>query len=219
MNPELVIFDCDGVLVNSERLNNTAICQVLGECGIELSVSDSHRLFIGSTNQAVAALAERHFGVALPGDFVGRVESRTHHLLATGPLKRIPHAKAAVKRTIAAGHRVCVASNGEVHGIEISLGRTGLLDLFDGNIFSKDQVAAGKPAPDLFLFAASRMGVAPEQACVVEDSIAGVTAAVAAGMPVYAYCPPDGAARFEALGANAFADMRALPRLLAGAGA
>jgi HAD superfamily hydrolase (TIGR01509 family) len=210
--PDLVIFDCDGVLVDSE----TIFAQVLGEClneaAFPITVEEALLLGFGKNRDTLAAAVEGRFGRALPDGFFEAMRARTARVLER-ELKPMP----GVAELLAAlPARRCVASNGHLPRVRQRLALTGLLRWFDPHVYSATQVAAGKPAPDLFLLAADRLGAGPEACIVVEDSIVGVAAAVAAGMPVVGFCggshcPKGHAAELLAAGcARVFDDMPTL---------
>ncbi|MDA1035946.1 MAG: HAD family phosphatase [Chloroflexi bacterium] len=212
--PGLVIFDCDGVLVDTEHMSNSGIAEYFTGLGVPMSVEEATRRFKGLDNSAMKQQAESAFGIKLPDDFVRITELREQEAAMTADLHSIPGARHAVDGVIASGCPVCVASNGEVAKMEITLGRTGLLDKFGGRLFSKDHVARGKPAPDLFLYAAEQMGFAPPDCVVIEDSAAGVRGAVEAGMRVLGYAPEGDAEGLSDLGAEVFPSMAEVPGLL-----
>jgi HAD superfamily hydrolase (TIGR01509 family) len=214
MRPGLVIFDCDGVLVDSERLGNQRLAQVLTEAGFPISYEDCRRTFVGKPMAAVQAHVEAT-GVPLGADFVKRWNDGLPDVFRDG-LDAIPHVESAVQAIHAAGIPFCVASSGQLTKMCLTLGLTGLLPLFEHALFSVSMVARGKPFPDLFLHAAQAMGYAPEGCVVVEDSVAGVTAARAAGMRALAYAGDPEAEReaLAAAGGELFDDMRDLPHRL-----
>jgi HAD superfamily hydrolase (TIGR01509 family) len=199
--PELLIFDCDGVLVDSEVI----FARVLGEClnaaDFPATAEEALRLGFGRNRETLTAAVESRFRRALPEDFFDILRARTAHVLAR-ELKPMP----GVDDLLAALSRPrCVASNGHLDRVRERLALTGLLRFFEPHVFSAVQVAAGKPAPDLFLFAAGRFGTHPEACLVVEDSLAGVAAARAAGMRVVGFaggshCPQGHAAGLRAAG-------------------
>lgn len=208
---ELVIFDCDGVLVDSERLSIEVDRRVLADLGWSLSRDEILHRFVGRSSAHFRAEVESHLGRTLPDDWESPyqpwyLDAFARELTA---VSGIEDALDAI--TIAS----CVASSGSHEKIRRTLGATGLLERFDGRIFSADDVIDGKPAPDLFLHAAARLGVPPDRCAVVEDSRFGVQAARAAGMRVFGYAggitPADW---LEREGATVFADMRALPDLV-----
>ena len=187
MNTELVIFDCDGVLVDSEPISNAVLARLLGEEGLRMSVAQARRSYQGLTLAQVQASAEHTLGRPLPAGWLERYQRERLQAFREG-LAAVDGARECVERVRGAGVRVCVASQGSLAKTRSSLQMTGLLGLFDaGALFSAESVAAGKPAPDLFLHAARTMGSAPAACAVVEDTPSGVRAAVAAGMPVHGY--------------------------------
>ncbi len=213
--PGLLIFDCDGVLVDSELLSCQADAACLAEIGIPLSAEDILGRYVGINLAGMLADLEQRFG-RLPPDLAETMHRRT---LAAFDAELTAVAGVAAALDAIAMPR-CVASGSAPARIRHSLALTGLLHRFDPHIFSATQVARGKPAPDLFLFAAHRMDAAPGQCLVIEDSIPGVQAARAAGMRVWGFtggshCRPGHADRLRAAGADAvFDDMRHLPGLL-----
>lgn len=181
---ELVIFDCDGVLVDSEPIINRAHAQVLGECGYRIAPDGLVERFCGMPDAEMLEIIERELGRSLPVDYGSRVAALVDAYCE----------KALV--TFAGLHEAldglevpaCVASSGTPERIRKSLGLVGLLDRFEPHIFSAVMVAKGKPAPDLFLYSATKMGVNPARCVVIEDSVAGVRAAIAADMAVIGFC-------------------------------
>ena len=208
---ELVIFDCDGVLVDSEMLTNTVLRDMLLELGATVTLDDMFERFVGHTWERCLELAADILGQAPPEDFATRYRMRCGELLRE-QLQPVPGIKNALSRIRLP---TCVASSGDHDKMRTTLGLTGLLDHFDGRLFSVTQVARGKPAPDVFLFAASQMGVSPDRVAVVEDTPVGVTAGLAAGMNVFGYAGRTPRQRLMSAGANAvFDDMSILPILL-----
>jgi HAD superfamily hydrolase (TIGR01509 family) len=216
MRFDLVIFDCDGVLIDSELLSVRAGREALAECGIELSIEEILERYTGISFAGTVADLEARHG-PLPADFADR---HRRHLwpLFERELRAIPGVTAVVDALTC---KTCVASSGRPDRLRHALSLVGLYDRFHPNIFSTVEVAHGKPAPDLFLYAAERIGVMPARCVVIEDSLPGVTAAVAAGMTVVGFvgashCRPADAARLAALGAVAVIDdMAQLPPILA----
>jgi len=214
MRPDLVIFDCDGVLVDTEALGNRRLAAWLTEAGYPIAYEDCRRRFMGRSMVSVQAEVEAA-GVSLGPDFADRWNAALPQLFASG-VEAIPHAREAVEAVRDAGLAWCVASSARVTKMQITLGVTGLLPLFEGRMFSATMVARGKPFPDLFLHAAGIMGYPAAACAVVEDSVAGTIAGRAAGMAVYSYCgdPFNDRAELAAAGGQLFDDMRALPALL-----
>jgi HAD superfamily hydrolase (TIGR01509 family) len=208
--PDLVIFDCDGVLVDSEPVANRLFAEALSEIGLPLSYAEICERFVGLTLSDCMRKVEGALGRPAPDNFLDRLQERTFAALRES-LTAIPGVADAIERI---GLPDCVASSGEIEKMQLTLGLTGLLPHFQGRLFSADQVAEGKPHPDLFLLAASEMGVAPADCVVVEDSLPGVQAAVAAGMPVLGYAHEGGGAALSDAGAVVFDTMAKLPSLL-----
>jgi HAD superfamily hydrolase (TIGR01509 family) len=209
---DLVIFDCDGVLVDSERLAVGTEAAILAGLGWPLTETEIVERFVGRSAAYMHGEIERHLGRTV--DWEGEFESRYREVFAR-ELQPVPGVVAALDRIAVPA---CVASSGSHERIRYTLGLTGLLERFSDRIFSVDDVAQGKPAPDVFLYAAETLGVPPQRCAVVEDSASGVTAGLAAGMTVYAYAGGVTAAWSLALGAaQVFDDMSDLPSLL-GAG-
>lgn len=206
MRWDLVIFDCDGVLIDSELLSIRADRECLAECGIELSVDEIRDRYTGISFAGMVADLEARHG-PLPADFADRHRTRLWPLFET-ELQAIPGVGAVLDSLTC---KICVASSGRPERLKHALSLVGLYDRFHPHIFSATEVPRGKPAPDLFLYAAERMGVMPERCVVIEDSLPGVTAAVAAGMRVIGFvgashCRPGDAARLSAQGAIAVID-------------
>ncbi|HEU0014243.1 MAG TPA: HAD family hydrolase [Longimicrobium sp.] len=209
----LVIFDCDGVLVDSEPIANRVFAEMLAELGLPLGYEETVRTFVGRSMPACVAIVEERIGRPVPAGFTDDFRERTF-----AAFRRQLRPVAGVEQALdAIALPTCVASSGEPAKIRFTLGLTGLLPRFEGRIFSSVEVERGKPAPDLFLHAARRMGVTPERCAVVEDSVLSAQAGAAAGMTVLGYAERTDAAALAAAGASrVFTGMRALPALLAG---
>jgi HAD superfamily hydrolase (TIGR01509 family) len=198
---DLIIFDCDGVLIDSELLSIRADQECLAECGIELCADEIRDRYTGISFAGMVADLESRHG-PLPADFADRHRMRLWPLFER-ELRAVPGVAALLDSLTC---RICVASSGRPERLKHAPLLVGLYDRFHPHIFSAAEVAHGKPAPDLFLHAAARMGVMPERCVVVEDSVPGVIAGVAAGMRVIGFvgashCRPEDAARLAALGA------------------
>ena len=211
----LVIFDCDGVLVDTERIAVRIDVAVLAELGWRMTEAEVVERFMGKSDAEMTAAIEAHLGRRLEASW----EEPFRHLYRDAFAAQLTPVPGVVEALDAIALPTCVASSGTHEKIRFTLGLTGLYDRFAGRIFSVDDVARGKPAPDLFLHAAARMGVAPASCAVVEDSPYGVQAARAAGMRAFAYAAGliprhtlEGPRTFV------FDDMRALPDLLRGGG-
>ncbi len=209
---KLVIFDCDGVLVDSERLSVRLEVTLLAELGWQLTEAEIVERFVGRTDAYMRAEIERHIGRALPAAWDERAARRYRQAFAT-ELTPVDGIVEALDRITA---QTCVASSGTHDKMRFTLGMTGLYPRFEGRIFSTTEVANGKPAPDLFLHAATQLGVDPGHCVVVEDSQYGVQAARAAGMRAFVYAGGlTPAERLDGPGTTVFHDMRALPDLIA----
>jgi HAD superfamily hydrolase (TIGR01509 family) len=206
-----VIFDCDGVLVDTELISNTVLGALLTEAGLPRTLEDCMRDYRGRSLASVVTMAERSLGAALPFDVAERYYAEVEAIFAR-ELEPVPGVVGALDRISLPS---CVASSGPHHKMAVTLRATGLWERFEGRIFSAMEVANGKPAPDLFLHAAARMNFDPASTAVVEDSLPGVEAAVAAGMRALAFARHSDPAELAAAGGEPFDDMAELPGLLA----
>ena len=208
---ELVIFDCDGVLVDSERLAVKVDVVLLRELGWPLSEADVIERFVGRSDRDTQAAIEAHLGRSLPVGWQESLTARYHEAFAA-ELAPVAGIEEALDRITLP---TCIASSGTHEHLRYTLSLTGLYERFAGRIFSAQDVARGKPAPDLFLHAAATMAAEPAACIVVEDSRSGVEAARAAGMHVLAFAggltPPD---LLDGPNTTVFAHMRELPDLL-----
>ncbi len=214
---QLVIFDCDGVLVDSEPIANRVLVDALARVGYAITVDQAVEKFVGRSMASVMGQVETERGRPLPEGFLENVQTKTF-VAFRNQLTAMTGVVDAIDRIAVP---VCVASSGMPEKIALSLSLTGLADRFEGRVFSASMVARGKPAPDLFLFAADRMGVAPDRTLVIEDSVPGLQAAQAAGMRAFGFTGgghmgPASIARLRETGAALFEDMNALPTLIAG---
>jgi HAD superfamily hydrolase (TIGR01509 family) len=201
--PDLIIFDCDGVLVDSELLSCRCLSEVLAEFGFAMSEAQALELFLGRSTKAI----EQHYrdlGQVVPESFVPRLKSR---VLATFAHSLEPiSGVGAVLSGLAVPF--CVASSSDLDRVSLSLDVTGLAPHFGDRVYSAQMVRHGKPAPDLFLHAAEKMRASPDRTLVIEDSVSGVRAAKAAGMTVWGfvggshYRGRDGGAILSAAGAD-----------------
>jgi HAD superfamily hydrolase (TIGR01509 family) len=206
---QLVIFDCEGVLVDSERLAVRTEAQVLASLGWPLSEAEIVERFVGRSAEHMHHEIESHLGRSI--DWDREFESRYRDAFAR-ELRPVAGVEGALDRIDVP---ICVASSGTHEKINFSLGVTGLAARFHGRIFSVEDVEHGKPAPDLFLYAAEQMGRDPSACAVVEDSVSGVEAGIAAGMCVFAYAGGvTSASRLSLDGVRVFDQMAELPDLL-----
>jgi HAD superfamily hydrolase (TIGR01509 family) len=209
--PELVIFDCDGVLVDSEPISNRVLAEMLADEGLDITPGQARREYQGLLLGDVVAHAQQALGRALPADWAERYEQRRDAAFAA-ELRAVPHAQEAVRAVRAADIGACVASQGRLRKTRRSLATTGLTGLFaEEALFSAEAVARGKPHPDLFLHAAAAMGARPERSVVVEDTPSGVAAGTAAGMRVLGYAADSDEAALRAAGAEIVWSMADVP--------
>jgi HAD superfamily hydrolase (TIGR01509 family) len=213
---DLIIFDCDGVLVDSEVISCRAHANALTLHGYPISSEQVSRRFLGRSTKQANLEIETELGRKLPEAYHGDLQDELFRSFEADleAIRGIHDVLDVVTQA------VCVASSGSHQRMQVSLGSTGLHERLAPNIFSSSQVKNGKPAPDLFLFAADQMGVPPERCVVIEDSLAGIAGARAAGMTVFGFCGGShcGDGHAETLlqaGANlTFADMHQLPELV-----
>jgi HAD superfamily hydrolase (TIGR01509 family) len=211
---ELVIFDCDGVLVDSESISNAILARLLSAIGLPTTVGEARREYQGLLLTDVVTRAQARLGRPLPDDFLAWFE-RERTTAFGRELRAVPGAADAVRRVSAAGVAVCVASQGKLEKMRLTLSLTGLRDLFGANtLFSAYAVPRGKPHPDLFLHAAEVMGAEPRRCAVVEDTSSGVTAAVSAGMRALGYTADSDEAALRRAGAESLHSLHELPGLL-----
>lgn len=211
---DMVAFDCDGVLVDSEPITCGVLADMLNELGWKISLEETIRTFVGRSVRDEIAIIEARIGKQVQPEFYEEFVARRNAMLeqAITPVHGIA---ASVAALAAQNIPFCVVSGADRAKMRLTLGKTGLLPWFDGKLFSGMEVARTKPAPDVYLLAAETMGVAPSRCVVIEDTPVGVTAGVAAGMTVFGY-----AARMEAQllldagAAQTFSDMAQLPQLV-----
>jgi HAD superfamily hydrolase (TIGR01509 family) len=201
--PALVIFDCDGVLIDSEVIFGRVLGELLVAAEFPITMDEAMVFGLGKNRVTLAAAVEARFGRALPDEFFATMRARVD-LAFERELVAIPGIEELL---VALEAPRCVASNSHLDRVRHALSVTRLLPLFDPHVFSASQVARGKPAPDLFLFAARRLGAAPADCIVIEDSTTGVEAAIAAGMRVVGFCggshcPDDHAQQLLAAGCS-----------------
>ncbi len=200
-NIRLVIFDCDGVLVDSEPITNSIFGEMLSDLGLALSAADVHEAFVGRSMKQCMEIVRELRGTPAPDDFLDEYHRRTHVALGER-VEAMPGALETIVAVQQRGFATCVASSGEHEKMRVTLGRTGLLDCFDDRLFSATEVARGKPFPDVFLHAAERMGFSPGESLVVEDSEPGVRAAVAAGMTAIGFTHATDTTKLMRVGAH-----------------
>ena len=217
MRFEAILFDCDGVLVDSEPITNGVLRDLLEESGWSLTPDECMRLFIGKAVRDERAVIEARTGQPLTEDWMAEFYARRNEQLKARLL-----AIAGAHEAVAAAHahaaeRIACASGADRFKVEMQLAQVGLMQWFDGRIFSGHEMPRSKPAPDVYLAAAAHLGAAGPRCLVIEDTPIGVTAGVAAGATVWAYCPlPEHGKALRQAGASLLFDhMGELPGLLA----
>jgi HAD superfamily hydrolase (TIGR01509 family) len=213
----LIIFDCDGVLVDSEPLSMRVLLETVAEAGAIIHAKQGYELFLGKSLASVIQILRRDYGVAVSDDALSAMRQKLYALFRAElrPIEAIADALQAIELPS------CVASSSQVERIRLSLQVTGLLSFFEDHIFSASMVEHGKPAPDLFLHAAQQMRIEPSRCIVIEDSPAGIEAAKRAGMRVFAFLggsharSPEHRRNIEAIGPTlVFDNMLDLPGLI-----
>lgn len=218
---DAVLFDCDGVLVDSEQITNNVLRTMLHELGWQISAAECFRLFVGRALRDETAVITAHTGFAVTDEWLDEFRKRRNDALML-ELLPILGAVTAVQEVdrIYRGNLAC-ASGADRHKVELQLAKVGLDTVFAGKIFSGMETPRSKPAPDVYLAAAAALGVDPARTAVIEDTPTGVRAGVAAGATVYGYCPPASPSHnaprvlLDAGATHTFADMADLPALLA----
>lgn len=217
---DAVLFDCDGVLVDSEPITNRVLAKMLSEMGWQISADECMRIFTGKAVKDESPLIEQRTGVLIDDAWTTDFRQRRNAALES-ELVEIPGAPQAVRALHAAlNGRIAVASGADIRKVELQLAKVALADCFAGRIFSGQDLPRSKPFPDVYLTAAQALGVPPSRCAVIEDTVTGATAGVAAGATVFGYSPtnnghssPDA---LRAVGvARIFTDMAELPALLA----
>jgi len=216
VRPSLVIFDCDGVLVDSEAVGRAVLTRMLRQRGSAVTEAEVDRRFRGMTIEEIVEEFCREREEAYDPSFAREIRHCVEAALEREEVDPIPGAPELVKRVQDAGLAACVASSGSLAKMTITLGQVGLLQSLEGRLFSAQELGRGKPAPDIFLHAAAAMGFPPAAAVVIEDSLAGIAGARAAGMRVFGFTH-EGAndpAAMQALGAEPVARLAQVPVLI-----
>lgn len=215
-----VLFDCDGVLVDSEPITNRVLAEMLGELGWSLTTDESMRIFTGKAVKDEADLIESKTGFRITPEWLHGFRERRNEALERD-LTAIPNAPAAVRALFEQlDGRIACASGADRFKVELQLEKVGILDCFAGRVFSGHEMPRSKPAPDVYLAAAAALGVDPKRCAVVEDTVTGAMAGVAAGATVFGYSTGEsghsGPEALRSVGAvQVFSDMAELPALLA----
>jgi HAD superfamily hydrolase (TIGR01509 family) len=216
---DAVLFDCDGVLVDSEGITNGVLRDMLEERGWKLTRQECMRLFLGKAVKEEGALIEARTGQPLTEEWLVRFRERRNEQLLAGvqPIRHAVQAVAAISDSLRG--RIACCSGADRWKVEMQLAKCGLLPYFEGRIFSGHEMPRSKPEPDVYLAAMAPLGVTPARCAVVEDTVTGVTAGVRAGATVFGYSPPeaghDAPGALKAAGASViFTDLADLPPLL-----
>jgi phosphoglycolate phosphatase len=210
MKYELIIFDCDGVLVDSEPIYHGILSEMLNEIGLPFTLEESMQTFAGRPDAAVEAIIEERLGRPVPFNFFKEHHERAYAMFRRD-LEPVPGIVEVLSTLMVP---TCVASSGEHERMQTTLGKTGLLPKFEGRLFSATEVEYGKPAPDLFLYAANKMDARPKNCAVIEDAIPGVQAGISAGMTVFGFAAHADPKAMDDAGARVFLDMSELTSLL-----
>ena len=210
---DLIIFDNDGVLVDSETLSNQVLSRLLTLHGLPTTFEESVATYLGRSMPSVLAVAEAKLGRPIPEDIIGQYIDELYAMFET-ELTSVRGIEQVLGVLEGAGLRKCVASSGSPRRISLTLVVTGLAGYFGSDVFSASEVEHGKPAPDLFLHAARQMGVEPDRCAVIEDSPLGIEGGNAAGMTTFGYAAMTPAERLSEASGGVFSDMHDLPRLL-----
>ncbi|WP_249998506.1 HAD family phosphatase [Actinoplanes sp. M2I2] len=217
---DAVLFDCDGVLVDSESITNGVLRSMLHELGWLISAEDCFRLFVGRALSDETAVVTAHTGFVVTDDWLSDFRRRRNEALAAS-LEPVPGAVAAVREINSAmGGMIACASGADLGKVRLQLRKVGLDEVFAGKMFSGMDQPRSKPAPDVYLAAAAFLGIDPARAAVIEDTVPGVTAGVAAGATVFGFCPPDSPAHhppkalLDAGATHIFTAMTDLPALV-----
>jgi HAD superfamily hydrolase (TIGR01509 family) len=209
---DCVLFDCDGVLVDSEPITLGVLTDLLTELGAVVTIDEVTRLYVGKSVKEDRTITPGLIGRALPADFYETFIARRDAALADR-IEPVRHVRAAIE---ALTRPYAVVTGADTGKMRLTLSRTGLLPLFEGRMFSGSMVERSKPAPDVYLLAARTLAVDPARCVVIEDTPTGVTAGVASGATVFGYCERQDAKALRAAGAvQVFDDMRMLAALLA----
>ncbi|MET3476618.1 HAD family hydrolase [Variovorax atrisoli] len=218
-----VLFDCDGVLVDSEPITNRVLAEMLGELGWQITTEESMNTFTGKAVKDEAELIERKTGFRITDDWLKTFRARRNEALERD-LVAIPRAPEAIREIHSRlDGRIACASGADRHKVELQLAKVGLLEYFEGRIFSGHEMPRSKPYPDVYLAAAKALEVEPGRCAIVEDTVTGAMAGVAAGATVFGYSTGEsghsGPGPLLSVGAvRVFSDMSELPALLSGYG-
>ena len=205
-----IIFDSDGVLVDSETLSAKVFQEMALELGFQMEFDAAVEQFAGTSMKENLKFIQENIPVPMPENFEKEFRSRTYEVFKK-ELKAVPGIKDLIAKLQVP---FCVASSGPVEKIRLNLGLVGLLEQFEGRIYSSYEIGKWKPDPGIFQHAAAEMGYKPEECLVIEDSAAGIKAAISGGFMVFALARKNRKEHFEQLGAVVFEDMKELEKLL-----
>jgi HAD superfamily hydrolase (TIGR01509 family) len=211
-----IIFDCDGVLVDSEYLASRVEAEILRDLGLTLTIDEVHDLFLGKTVDGVLDIVGARTGTRPGAGFTYNWAFATA-LAFLRELKPVAQVREAIEEFAGRGHRLAVASQSPLARVRFSLEVTGLGGFFGENVFVTSMVPRPKPAPDIYLLAASRLGAEPADCIVIEDSPATAASALAAGFRAIGYAPAETYSAMQASGAEAIRSMAELPKRVASA--
>ena len=214
LRPDAVVFDCDGVLVDSEPITNGVLSEMLVELGLDFDLERTIKTFMGKSVKDEMASIEAMIGRPLAADWHPQFVVRRDEAL-TRKIREVPGVRAVLERLTALGVPIAVASGADCAKMRLTLGTCGLLPFFETHMFGADMVARAKPAPDVYDLAMKTLGVAPERTIVIEDTPTGTRAGVASGAIVYGLATLNAPATLIAAGASlTFTHMDELPELL-----
>jgi HAD superfamily hydrolase (TIGR01509 family) len=220
---DAVLFDCDGVLVDSEAITNGVLRDMLADLGWEMTLAECMRTFVGKAVMDEAALIQARTGRTVTAEWMAQFRERRNRALEerVQPIRNAPQAIGQIHTALQG--RIAVCSGADRRKMELQLRKCGLLRYFEGRVFSGHEMPRSKPAPDVYLAGAAALGMDPRRCAVVEDTVTGVTAGVAAGAYVLGYSPPeaghDAPDALRAAGARqVFSDMAELPALVLAGG-
>lgn len=210
MKYKCIIFDCDGVLVDSEPISHQVIVKMANSYGANLTYEEAHKRFAGTFLSHVVSEIETIIGHKVPEDFEQEYRRISFERFRES-IQPIEGIKEFIEKL---SIPICVASNGPLHKMELTLTKTNLISLFNGNLFSAYEVNAWKPDPKLFLHAAQKMNYSPTESLVIEDSLSGVKAAISGGFDVFALADNENTIQLESAGAKVFSSIREIQSFL-----
>lgn len=210
MKYKCIIFDCDGVLVDSEEISSRVLIEMVNSVGMKIELEYALENFAGKSLKSVFDYIENQINKKLPEQFEKDYRERTFKAFKTDlkPIKGIYNLLNQISVPF------CVASSGPVEKIKLNLTTTNLIDKFENRIFSSYEIGSWKPNPEIFEYAAEKMGFKPEECVVVEDSLVGIKAARKGGFDVFGFANKKNQEQFQNEGAKVFFEMSKLNELL-----